>query len=106
MSKPRVLFFIDGPVPTLAEREASLKIPGAAFRNSVSHTPEEALEKCEAVCGNHVPKEYLTEAAKAKGITYIDAGLAKPNLTLETETAPPIPPTRVPPRATLRQNEK
>lgn len=48
----RVLYFINGPVPTQEQIEEAEGIRGkVSFRNATCVTPEEALEKCDAVAG-------------------------------------------------------
>jgi hypothetical protein len=57
---PRILYFIDGPVPTKEQADALAKMgPKAAFRNArmVSDLPLSSLEDCDAVAGD-VPKRY------------------------------------------------
>lgn len=77
---PKILFFIDGPVPNQANHTAAnaLRADGAQvmFRNA--RFDDSAMETCDGVAGPAIPKRYLTVATAEKAIEEYKQRLAKP----------------------------
>lgn len=62
---PRILFFINGMVPTEAEREEAEALgSNVAFRNATRSNPDEALEPFDRLAGE--PPAWYAAAAAAK----------------------------------------
>ena len=63
----KILFFIDGPMPSEKDYEEAEKIGGArvVFRNGLAVPADGALEECDGVAGN-VPERYKEAYPDAK----------------------------------------
>jgi hypothetical protein len=63
---PRILFFIDGDVPSKKEYAAAARLgPNTSFRNAQYINEEGALETCDGVAGV-VPKRYAEKYPSAE----------------------------------------
>lgn len=94
---PRVLYFVDGMVPSAEDREAIKQYgPKAAFRNAqmVSNVPTSPLEECDFVAGPAIPARYANtyptwrdgmEQAEALAVLNRASDLDLPHATLTGE---------------------
>lgn len=57
MQRKKILYFINGPFPS-DDQMAKAEQIGAVFRNARNVKPDDKPEKCDAVCGKVIPKQY------------------------------------------------
>lgn len=76
--KQKILYFIDGPVPTKEERAHAASIGARAFRNARQVQSDDLPEDCEGVAGSVIPGPY-------KKFKQIDP--PAPELPIQPETA-------------------
>lgn len=58
MKMPLILFFIEGTAPTVEESAAALEIGMVAMRNRSAIADSDRPERCDAVAGEVIPKQY------------------------------------------------
>lgn len=72
---PRILYFIDGMVPTDDQKDDIARFgPNASFRNAqlVSDVAMSALEECDAVAGDPIPARYAATFPNVSGLDFGD----------------------------------
>lgn len=82
-TKKKILLFIAGPVPTVADRKLADSLADTKtivnFRNAEHVSPDDSLEKCDSVCGA-VPARYLTPKNKDEKLPPVIDGPTLPGL--------------------------
>jgi hypothetical protein len=86
MSKD-ILFFIAGPVPTPAEKEAAASLGTRKFRNVKLIVPKACLEKCSGVAGL-APNAYIAKFGRVE----VPEKSKIPTDPPKVQTPPPPPP--------------
>jgi len=70
MSKAKIIYFINGSVPSADDLANAEKIQGVVvFRNVKFILPEDAAEPCDGVAGA-VPKQYLGVASAESAVAH------------------------------------
>lgn len=104
MKSPKIIYFIQRPVPTPEQREeaASLGVSTITFRNASFIGPQETCEKCDGVIG-HVPATYKHLPSAQEAIAAWKAGMKPKPVAAPTATAavsappaPVVPPVTAP----------
>ena len=98
MKTPKVLFFINGPVPTADDRQqaAELEAQGnnVGFRNLQWVTPDAGIEIFDALAGA-VPKLYQDFLAKLELDDEFQADIERQKRKAPAPPAPPAAPAKV-----------
>ena len=87
--KSKILFFINGPVPTEAEREQAAQIVGNVVFRNAKFADGESCEQCDGVAGS-VPENYkhLTGEIESESVDTVQPAKRGRKPTIKPEIEP------------------